>query len=296
MKNIFFIFLLLINGCKDSIQEESQLRILVNNVASELKDLGFDIDADEINLSLKSTQEMLDMYETSAQKGNHSKYNNEDADKRLAFYEPNSNTIVIKKNNVIKIDKSYLAHELIHAYQDQKWDYATIWQPYHDSMSEEKFNIINYLLEGHAELARMAYEEKYGSANSKEKLSMSLAKMVFSECIICREEKSSSMLPYILGLRFMARLYEKGGWSLVENSITDLPASSEQILHPEKFQADEPSEVFLPIWKNNKFNAQLISDSQKGEAYLLSKLINLSLSSKEAFIGSSGWDADRSQL
>ena len=104
------------------------------------------------------------------------------------------------------------------------------------------------------------------------------------------------MLPYILGLRFMGSLYKKGGWSLVENSITDLPASSEQILHPEKFQADEPSEVFLPVWKDNKFNAQLISDSQKGEAYLLSKLINLSLSSKEAFISSSGWDADRSQL
>lgn len=294
MKNYLLLTILLLISCDSDKKEKQNLYSLINEISQELKEVGFVVDPDDINLELRSAKEMSAIHNSVADKGNFSKYNNEDTDMRLAFYDSNSQSIVLKKGSLRLLNKSYLAHELVHAYQDQKWDFNNIWQPFHKSSSEEDFNIITYLIEGYAELAKLAYENHYGL--SRDASSHYLSKLVFMKCAICDENNRSSTLPYKLGLRFMAHLYQQGGWALVDNALLNIPSSSEQVLHPDKLNKDLPQSVFLPIWKDNPFDLKLISDSSKGEAYLLNKLINMSLSSNEAFLAASGWDGDRLHL
>src|SRR3970282_2845449 len=50
--------------------------------------------------------------------------------------------------------------------------------------------------------------------------------------------------PYTEGLNFVNALYARGRWALVNAAYTNLPESTEQILHPSKyFRGDSPEEM-----------------------------------------------------
>jgi hypothetical protein len=55
--------------------------------------------------------------------------------------------------------------------------------------------------------------------------------------------------PYQEGRGFAAALFEAQGWDAVNRAYADLPRSTEQVLHPERYLSevpDVPSEVFVP--------------------------------------------------
>jgi hypothetical protein len=55
------------------------------------------------------------------------------------------------------------------------------------------------------------------------------------------------LFPYTAGATFVDRLLAEGGWDAVNAAYADMPASTEQILHPLKYlDRDEPSLVILP--------------------------------------------------
>jgi hypothetical protein len=50
--------------------------------------------------------------------------------------------------------------------------------------------------------------------------------------------------PYVEGLNFVNAMYARGRWALVNAAYTNLPESTEQILHPSKyFEGDSPEEM-----------------------------------------------------
>jgi hypothetical protein len=51
--------------------------------------------------------------------------------------------------------------------------------------------------------------------------------------------RESLLFPYEEGSQWVQNLYRKGGWALVTKAYTDLPQSTEQILHAEKYFARE---------------------------------------------------------
>src|SRR3990170_4818553 len=52
--------------------------------------------------------------------------------------------------------------------------------------------------------------------------------------------------PYLEGLAFVKTLHESGSWAEVNRTYQSLPASTEQILHPDKYQRlEEPVQVSL---------------------------------------------------
>jgi hypothetical protein len=59
--------------------------------------------------------------------------------------------------------------------------------------------------------------------------------------------RESLLFPYQEGLNWTRALYKEGGWSQVSQAFTNLPQSTEQIMHPEKYLAHEaPVKVTLP--------------------------------------------------
>ncbi|MEZ4251099.1 MAG: hypothetical protein R3B99_23035, partial [Polyangiales bacterium] len=57
----------------------------------------------------------------------------------------------------------------------------------------------------------------------------------------------SLVAPYVAGLRFARALHASGGWRKIDDAFTRLPASMEQVLHPERYLRDEaPETITLP--------------------------------------------------
>jgi hypothetical protein len=58
--------------------------------------------------------------------------------------------------------------------------------------------------------------------------------------------KEDFLFPYQAGQVFVETLYLEGGWDAVNDAYGNVPLSTEQILHPEKYPEDRPVNVLLP--------------------------------------------------
>jgi hypothetical protein len=135
-----------------------------------------------------------------------------------------------------------LAHELFHAVQFQKF------QPPKFENGDEALAWMS-LLEGDAVTSSAAYSAKrYG-----EPLARRLARLryrvdvPFDPLVGLNEEqrdawsqapailRETSNFPYVRGAGFVVDLYRTGGFALVDRAYRDLPRSSEQILHPQRY-------------------------------------------------------------
>jgi hypothetical protein len=101
--------------------------------------------------------------------------------------------------------------------------------------------------------------------------------------------------PYEAGAAFVTQLYAAGGWDAVNAAYDQPPASTEQVLHPEKYLADEvPAEVAEP-----DPSAQLGSGWREVEATTLGEamtaiwLEGLGTDRAEADAAANGWGGDR---
>lgn len=288
-------------------KEKLELLSLMQSVALELDNIGFSINTADINIEVLSKEDMVMLFNSmnnvAQQETVHNTIKNpfmtyndkQHHDARLAFYDPNSKTIFFLAN--INLKKGYLAHELAHAYQDQHFTFAHIWQPYHDHPSKELFNITQYMIEGYAELVRQSYEQYYAPNKHEADISsLKLGQLADDECVECFMLKSSVNLPYSLGLRFLVYQLNQGGWPLVDKMLLNLPSSTEQIIHPHKFLIDEPSDIKLPQFYDPNIDIAIKLDGKLGEGFLLSKLLSMSITVKEAFNSASGFDGDHAQI
>jgi len=58
--------------------------------------------------------------------------------------------------------------------------------------------------------------------------------------------KDALLFPYLQGLSFVQSIWAQSGWASVDRVFARLPASTEQILHPEKYAANEQP-VAVPL-------------------------------------------------
>jgi len=291
------------SGNGDALSDElNSLLGLINEVSAELNNLGFAIQPELVGIEVKDATHLASMFNNISDLARPEvedslKNHYVPAGERLAFYDPNSQSIIFQKGALSRMPKGYLAHELAHAYQDQKWGFKKIWQKYKNNPSRELYNIINYVIEGHAELARHAYEQDQArDKRTSLKLALDLGKVAENDCVVCSPQESAANLPYSLGLRFILREYQKGGWSRAESYFTNLPISSEQILHPDEAINIKPVQIDLPEWKDRSLPAKLVHEGPMGEASLLAKLLMLAIPRQDAFLTSSGWHTDTSQI
>lgn len=139
-----------------------------------------------------------------------------------------------------------MAHELTHALQDQHFNLRRFehW-PKGDSDAELA---VHALIEGDATLAMalyvannplraLAFLKSLGSTGMQ---SQELDKAP-------RALRETLLFPYQQGSDWTKNLYKQGSWDRVSKAFTELPQSTEQILHPEKYLAHEaPVKVTLP--------------------------------------------------
>jgi hypothetical protein len=133
-----------------------------------------------------------------------------------------------------------LAHELTHALEDQRFKLDL------ESSSSDDAGLANLaLVEGSATAVMFTYAERYFT--SEQSLGGVLSSLGQDTGDLPPFIEAQLIFPYVQGQEFIKRLYAAGGWGVVDAAYRFRPpASSEQIMHPDKYLAVElPDKVRL---------------------------------------------------
>lgn len=185
-----------------------------------------------------------------------------------------------------------LAHELVHALQEQQFEARELVEDAEASLDKEL--AIAALLEGDATYAMSRYAlANLTTAEMSELMSSLSASPVFDNAppVI----KKTFIFPYEAGTQFVSDLWRNGrSWRQVDQAYSRPPASTEQILHPAKYIADEgPRSVSLPALLPLLGDGwEIVREDAFGE-FMLRTYLESALDSGTAAIAAAGWGGDR---
>lgn len=140
------------------------------------------------------------------------------------------------------------AHEYVHALQDQQFDLKDGLN-YNDEACEvntERCSAIQALVEGDASLLEISWLTTYATNQDLTDIQQfynNYQSPVYDSAPAYLKE--DFIFPYLSGQAFVEHLYNRGGWPEVNRAYEVLPASTEQILHPERYPDDTPIPVSL---------------------------------------------------
>jgi hypothetical protein len=162
------------------------------------------------------------------------------------YYEPKTGEFHLADWIDLDGQRPIMAHELTHALQDQHFNLRRFehW-PKGNSDSELAAHA---LIEGDATLTMalyVAHNPLRALAFLKSMGAMGLASQELEKAP--RALRETLLFPYQQGTDWSKNLYKQGGWERVSKAFTELPQSTEQILHAEKYFTHEaPVKVTLP--------------------------------------------------
>jgi hypothetical protein len=215
----------------------------------------------------------------------------------LGFYRDTDKKlyIVSRSGGFAPLERYTASHELTHALQDQHFDLGSLGLDRKDQ--GDRALAVRALMEGDALLASTYWAQ--ANLTLQELLQMTAASsdpaqqaILDGLPAIVREQ---IMFPYLDGLSFAMRLQQEGGWEKVDAAYRDLPASTEQVLHPEKYLAGEkPIDVALPDGLAKRLGPgwSLATEDTLGELQLGTWLATAS-SAVDAKAAASDWGGDR---
>jgi hypothetical protein len=158
------------------------------------------------------------------------------------YYEPRSKRLRIVRgaqtsNRVL--EQTTLAHELTHALEDQRFGLGLDDTGGSDDAALARLAMV----EGTATTVMLTYMERHFS--SGETLGGLLSSLGQDTGDLPPFVEAQLLFPYTAGQRFVARLHQTGAgtWSLLDTAERYRPpASTEQVLHPDKYLAVEQPE------------------------------------------------------
>jgi hypothetical protein len=142
--------------------------------------------------------------------------------------------------------KIILAHELTHAVTDQRFDLTRADRLAAATAREDELAAYSALVEGDATLTMQRYlAERLTPAEQADAGLVASTQRTPERDAAPAVIRESMLFPYEAGLRFVRALYAQGGWDAVNRAYRDPPASTEQLLHPERYlgNRDQPEQV-----------------------------------------------------
>lgn len=170
------------------------------------------------------------------------------------FYEPKAKEFYLAAWLPISDQKRVIAHELVHALQDQHFDLRRFesW-PKGDSDAELAAHA---LVEGEATLIMIEYDfDERGAKLDLNKLGSLTDSLIEQDTdsdsktypVLANAPKvlkENLQFPYLYGAGFVGAVLKGRSWQSLDLAYKYLPASSEQIMHPERFlNRDNPIKV-----------------------------------------------------
>jgi hypothetical protein len=200
-----------------------------------------------------------------------------------------------------------MAHEIFHAIQDQEWGGGKLIDS--KRYSHDVLLAHAALLEGDATVVMLNYQQKAMGMDVDVSTSPMIVRMIAASLPMQMSSpqfpvmasapdylKQSMIFPYQQGLMFVAALRQGGqSWDDVRQVYADPPASTEQILHPERYfkDRDQPSVVTIsePVIPSFVRTWEGVSGEFHARQLLLGPL-----SVSDATDAAAGWDGDYTVL
>ncbi|MCU0483759.1 MAG: hypothetical protein MUC54_05745, partial [Chloroflexi bacterium] len=141
------------------------------------------------------------------------------------------------------------AHEFVHALQDQHFDADRLVDETSTTGQGDRALAWLSVLEGDASVAEIIWLQNHLTPDEIQQVLSEASDPETTAALnaapaILRE---SLLFPYASGAQFVIAAFQQGGWPAIDALYRRLPESTEQILHPEKYQAGEsPRSVSLP--------------------------------------------------
>ena len=248
-----------------------------------------------------------------------------------AHYDPQKKTFYYLMPNLpLQFIEVFAAHELVHALQDQHFDLAQIMAATHkqDQIRNDDYNFaVHCIIEGEATYVHSLWQVQHQmgmdiSTNPLvEEMTFQMMAQADIKQLIQLNRKSMELLennktfkkaledmekisPYILtplykaymnGAYLIMKVKRKGGWKAVNRMFRNIPASTEQCLHPDKYttKPDQPTPIKLPEFPELKEQGwQLIDTAVHGELYLKILLEQNQAPGNTSKQATTGWDGD----
>jgi len=173
------------------------------------------------------------------------------------FYEPKTKEFYLAAWLPVSEQKRVIAHELVHALQDQHFNLRRFerW-PKGDSDAELAAHA---LVEGEATLVMIQYDfEQQGMKLDLSKIGALTDGMIEQDGDSDAKSypvlagapkvlKENLQFPYLYGAGFVGAVLKSRSWRGLDTSYVTLPSSTEQIMHPERFlDRDDPVKIKMP--------------------------------------------------
>jgi len=215
----------------------------------------------------------------------------------LYYFEEDRLVLVGEATDDLTVSEELtLAHEYTHSLQDAHYDleeYFTMWTE--SQLEEDGYSsyseTLSCLIEGDAELTQRLYAEEEIGEDWREQAAADYA-----------DDPPSFDLPdfllratyfnYTDCVAFVEQLYEDGGWDAVNAAYDDPPATTEQVLHPEKYHSGELARTPKPESLAQDVDGWTeLSGGQFGEYDVYNYVLTLSDDIFAALTGAEGWGA-----
>jgi hypothetical protein len=201
---------------------------------------------------------------------------------------------VVSKNGAIgPLEEITYAHEFTHALQDQKFDLQSVTGKATDQTDRSMAR--SALVEGDATLLMSLWAQRYLTA--AQLVQVAGASDPASEAVLAKMPailKDPLLFPYTSGLQVALGAFTSGGFDGVNKLFANPPASTEQVLHPEKLAAREaPVAVSFPADLANRMGPGWKVSLQDTLGELMLEIVlreGGATASKEA---AAGWGGDR---
>jgi len=228
----------------------------------------------------------------------------------VGYYDHDTAHLVVRddvmhtlgRSRALPVDEARvtIVHELVHALQDQRLGLSEHMDEDTDTDPE---NAYHALVEGDATLAMIGYmTEQAGGRLEWITRNPAQLRMVLGQAPPIGDENLSNapaivriplVSAYLDGLVFAASLHGRGGWRAVDAAHRALPASSEQILHPDLYEQGELPDA-IAIGELPELTAAgltVFDEDSLGELELSVYMGQLDGSANAA--AAAGWSGDR---
>ena len=221
------------------------------------------------------------------------------------FYDPKEKTLFLASWMPAAEQESVIIHELTHALQDQYFDIDKIMENDRRSGNDDRTLAHQALMEGDGMVVMLqqivAPMKRHFSELPNLALIMQtqMAAMKSQYTVLKNVPQflqETLVFPYGYGASFIQQVWKQSpSWDAINKIYSDLPASTEQIMHPEKYYAtrDNPKEVNAePLAAPLGAQWKVAYKNGFGE-FSLGLLLNLHLIDERSRRAASGWGGDQ---
>jgi hypothetical protein len=214
----------------------------------------------------------------------------------VGFYDTETEELYVINGmaELTPLDEITLAHEYVHALQQQHFDIHTMIEAVEDD--SEAGSALSALIEGDATIVQVEYMRTHlTSEQQQEILTAGKASPIFDASPYVLQR--SILFPYNQGSVLVNTLLIAQVWEGVNEAYRNPPLSTEQVLHPEKYLADErPVTMAFPdVAATLGQRWEMVYEGVMGE-FLIKTYLSTRTNVNQATRSAAGWNGDQFNL